>query len=208
MDNNEQRRTLDVTVDDLDALDCPLCFSPFDARIFQSTRRSSATTRRARAPSRPGCGYAGLGLRDHIQGAHAGGDVVSFAGSAAVTLRRGAAFVVLLQETDARVFLLLNGGDVPSGRSLSVVCVGPRLAGNKSLEYELRVVVVGGGGAGMSGSLSLSASGPVACTRLWAGHHPMERFLFVPDAYWSSSGGVSVTVHVRKLNCERQGQNR
>ncbi|KAF8724587.1 hypothetical protein HU200_020852 [Digitaria exilis] len=265
MDENEQRRTLNVTVEDLDTLDCPLCFSPFDAPIFQCKNGHAACeacctrihglcsscdepigeircqpleraiacmlapcafaehgcTRRLMYAEKavheallchyapcacpfPGCGYAGLGLRDHIQGAHAGGDVVSFAGSAAVTLRRGTAFVVLLQETDARVFLLLNGGDVPSGRSLSVVCVGPCLAGNKSMEYELRVVG-GGGGAGTSGSLSLSASGPVACTRLWMGYHPMEGFLFVPDAYWSSSGAVSVTVHVRKLNCERQG---
>lgn len=152
----------------------------------------------------PGCGYAGLDLRDHIQLAHAGGgehdDVVSFAGTAAVTLRRSTPFVVPLQETDARVFLLPNGGDVPSGRSLSVVCVGPRLGGNKSLEYELRVV---GSGRGMTGALALSATGPVACTRMWAGHYPTEGFLFVPDAYWSSTGGVSVTVHVRKLTGDK-----
>ncbi|KAF8689605.1 hypothetical protein HU200_041747 [Digitaria exilis] len=78
-------------------------------------------------------------------------------------------FVVLLQETNVHVFLLLNGGNVPSGLSLSVVCVGPRLGGNKLLEYELQV---GGPGAGRTGSLALSASGPVACavcTRIWRG---------------------------------------
>ena len=149
----------------------------------------------------PGCAYAGLALHGHIQDAHAaagGGDdkdndndVVSFAGSAAVTLRRGTPFRVLLHETDARVFLLLNGGGVPSGRSLSVVCVGPRPCGNKSLEYTLQVG--GGGEPGALGALALSASGPVPCTRRWAGHHPTEAFLFVPDAYWGSSGSVSVT---------------
>jgi E3 ubiquitin-protein ligase SIAH1 len=141
----------------------------------------------------PGCAYAGLELRDHIQDAHAAAgdgddndnDVVSFAGSAAVTLRRGTPFRVLLHETDGRVFLLLNGGGVPSGRSLSVVCVGPRPGGNRSLEYTLQV---GGSGGGEPGALALSASGPVPCTRLWAGHHPTETFLFVPDAYWGSSG--------------------
>ncbi|CAL4957865.1 unnamed protein product [Urochloa decumbens] len=155
-----------------------------------------------RAPSAcplPGCAYAGLDLHDHILSAHAGaGDaaVISFAGSApAVALRRSTPFRVLLHETDRRVFLLLNGGDVPSGRSLSVVCVGPRPGGNKSLEYELQVGEHGG-------ALALSASGPVPCTRLWAGHHPTEAFLFVPDAYWSS-GCVSVTVHVRKLTVDR-----
>ncbi|RLN33646.1 hypothetical protein C2845_PM03G31030 [Panicum miliaceum] len=90
----------------------------------------------------PGCAFSGLELRDHIQDAHAAasgsdgddGAVVSFAGSAEVTLRHGTPFRVLLHETDARVFLLLNGG-VSSGRSLSVVCVGPRPGGNRSLEY-------------------------------------------------------------------------
>jgi E3 ubiquitin-protein ligase SIAH1 len=49
----------------------------------------------------------------------------------------------------ARVFLLVNGSDVPSERSLSVVCVDPRPNGNRSLEYKLHVR-----GAG---SLALSA---------------------------------------------------
>ncbi|KAL6847804.1 hypothetical protein ACP4OV_021932 [Aristida adscensionis] len=96
-----------------------------------------------------------------------------------------------------RAYLLLNGGGIPSEWSLYVVCVGPRPAGNKALEYTLEVR---GGG---SGALSLSATGPVACTRRWAGHHPTEGFLFVPDAYWSSGGGVSVTVHVRKLAIDK-----
>jgi E3 ubiquitin-protein ligase SIAH1 len=159
----------------------------------------------------PGCAYAGLLLHDHILDAHSsatgdeGDAVVSFARSAAsaeVALRRSTPFrVLLMRATDAdaaRVFLLVNGGDVPSGRSLSVVCIGPRPGENRSLEYRLHVR-----GAG---SLALSASGPVPCTRLWAGHHPTEAFLFVPDAYWSSSSAcvsVTVTVHVRKITGDK-----
>jgi E3 ubiquitin-protein ligase SIAH1 len=115
----------------------------------------------------PGCAYAGLLLHDHILEAHSSAvgneddAVVSFAWSAAsaeVALRRSTPFpVLLMRETNAdaaRVFLLFNGmlfngSDVPSARSLSVVCVGPRPNGNKSLEYKLHVR-----GAG---SLALSA---------------------------------------------------
>ncbi|CAL4977529.1 unnamed protein product [Urochloa decumbens] len=199
-DGAEVPRTLTVTL----ALTVTLTLTVTAARRGSGspsgpcTRRSSASARRPRALCRQNA-YAGLDLHGHILDAHsASGDaaVISFAGNApAVVLRRSAPFRVLLHETDRRVFLLLNGGDVPSGRSLSVVCVGPRPGGNKSLEYELQV----GGGA-----LALSASGPVPCTRLWAGHHPTEGFLFVPDAYWSSSSGcVSVNVNVRKLTVDR-----
>ncbi|KAF8758202.1 hypothetical protein HU200_010566 [Digitaria exilis] len=153
----------------------------------RSTRHSSATKRMCVCPL-PCCGYASLKLRDRIQGTHAvaapsgGGDhvVVSLVGSPEVMLRHRTPFVVLLQETDVCVLLLLNGGNVSSGLSLSVVCVGPRLGGNKSLEYELQV---GGPGAGRTGSLALSASGPVACaacTRIWAGHHPTEGSCWCP----------------------------
>lgn len=81
-------------------------------------RRSSAA--RASSVPVPRTGAAG----PHPRRSDA---VVSFAGSAsaAVTLHRSTPFRVLLHATDASVFLL-NGGDVPSGRSLSVVCVGPR----------------------------------------------------------------------------------
>ncbi|GJN05967.1 hypothetical protein PR202_ga23646 [Eleusine coracana subsp. coracana] len=68
---------------------------------------------------------------------------------------------------EARVFLLLNGGDVvPTGRALSVVCLGPRPPGNQTLEYKMEV---------SAAALSLSASGPVPCVRRWAGHHPERR---------------------------------
>ncbi|TVU22134.1 hypothetical protein EJB05_31816, partial [Eragrostis curvula] len=147
-----------------------------------------------------GCAYSGVNLHDHIRDAHAAaagaGDsaaVLSFVRSTPVTLHRGTPFRVLLHTVDARVFLRLNGRDVPGGRSLSVVCLGPRgPAGNQALEYK---VEVSAGGA--AATLSMSASGPVPCTRRWAGHYPTDGFLFVPDAYWSSTGSVSVTVKVR-----------
>ncbi|XP_066382660.1 uncharacterized protein [Miscanthus floridulus] len=156
----------------------------------------------------PGCAYSGLLLHDHIRdvhragGAGAGGDddagaAVGFVREATVTLHRSMLFRVLLHAPDARVFLLLNGGDVPSGRSLALLSVGPRPAADRALEYTMVVRAAGEPGPG---ALSLSASGPVPCTRRWAGpdHLPPEGFLFVPDAYWSSSGSVSVIVHVKK----------
>lgn len=158
----------------------------------------------------PGCAYAGLPLQlhDHIRDAHqrAGGGeddaggvdaVVGFVREATVALRRTTPFRVLLHARDSRVFLLLNGGGVPLGRSLSLVSIGPRPAAGRALEYTM-VVHAGGGENGGGGALSLSASGPVPCTRRWTGpeHLPAEGFLFVPDAYWGSSGSVSVTVRV------------
>jgi len=61
------------------------------------------------------------------------------------------------------------------------------------LEYKLEV-----GGAGEPGALSLSASGSVPCMRSWAGQHPTDGFLFVPDAYWTSFNSVFVNVHVQR----------
>ncbi|KAL6626634.1 hypothetical protein ACP70R_030360 [Stipagrostis hirtigluma subsp. patula] len=266
-DEGQDPKTLHVSLE-LDALECPVCFSPFEAAIFQCKNGHAACesccarmqqkcsccrepigdircrplekaiaamlvpcafakhgcTERLRLPERrtheallcqhapcacpvPGCAYSGSGpkLRDHILQGHAAagidGDaiVVSFIRSTTVTLHRGTPFRVLVKHgIDVGVFLLLNGGDVPSGRSLSVVSVGSRPAGNAALEYKLEVSAGGG-----PGGLSLSASGPVPFTRRWAGHHPTEGFLFVPDAYWSSSGSVSVTVTVRKLAVDK-----
>ncbi|PUZ57824.1 hypothetical protein GQ55_5G460100 [Panicum hallii var. hallii] len=148
----------------------------------------------------PGCAYAGLSLHDHIRDAHQGngdgddGAAVGFVREAMVTLHRSMVFRVLLQMSDSRGFLLANSGNVPSGRSLSLLSLGPRPDGDGALEFTM--VVRAGGETG--GALSLSAFGPVPCARRWAGpeHLPAEGFLFVPDAYWSSSGSVSVTVHV------------
>uniref|UniRef100_A0A0D9Y2M3 E3 ubiquitin-protein ligase n=1 Tax=Oryza glumipatula TaxID=40148 RepID=A0A0D9Y2M3_9ORYZ len=142
----------------------------------------------------PGCSYAGAAaqLFAHIRGAHAAGSpsAVSSIRCTPVALPRGMPFHVLLREEDSRVFLLLNGGDVPKGRSLSVVCVAA--AG----EAELYTMAVSGGAPG---ALSLSASGSVPRVRRWV-RYPTGGFLFVLDTYWRASGGsVSVTVHVKKL---------
>ncbi|CAD6341096.1 unnamed protein product [Miscanthus lutarioriparius] len=139
-----------------------------------------------------GCAYSGLLLYDHIHDAHTIDYVVSFAGSSWwVCLRRSRPFMVLLDSVDRRVFMLLNGGDIRSGQSLSVVCLGQRPAADQLLEYKLEV-----GGAGQLGVLSLSACS-VPCVRSWAGQHPTDGFLFVPDAYWTSFNSVVVNVHVQ-----------
>ncbi|XP_021311770.1 putative E3 ubiquitin-protein ligase SINA-like 6, partial [Sorghum bicolor] len=143
-----------------------------------------------------GCAYSvesTLLLHDHILDTHAINNVVSLVGSTQVVLHWSTPFEVLLDPVDRCVFLLLNGGDVPSGRSLSVVCLGPRPMANQLLEYKLKV-----GGAGEPGALSLSASGSVPCMRRWAGQHPNDGFLFVPNAYWTSFSCVLVNVRVQK----------
>ncbi|CAL4964931.1 unnamed protein product [Urochloa decumbens] len=248
----EEPKTLDVTLASLDALECPLCFAPFEAEIFQCKNGHAACGSccdrvRGTCPScgdpigaircRPleaaiasmlvPCSFASAGcdrrrLRYAERRAHEASSChhapcacplpgCAFSGAsstsstttsatrttrppATVALRRSEAFRVLLHAQDSRVFLLLNGGGVPFGRSLSLLALGPRpaAAGGGTLEYTVVVRAADGGG----GALSLSASGPVPCARRWAGHHPTDGFLFVPDAYWSSSGTVSVTVHL------------
>lgn len=139
-----------------------------------------------------GCSYYGLLLYNHIQDDHAS-DAAAAMGclrGTTVTLNKSMPFRVLLHRGGGRVFLLLNGGDVLSGRSLSVVCIGPcPTAGNAELEYKLKV------SSDEPGALSLSASGSIPCVRRLDGFQA-RGFLFVPDAYWGSSGTVSVTVHV------------
>uniref|UniRef100_A0A0D9UW81 RING-type E3 ubiquitin transferase n=1 Tax=Leersia perrieri TaxID=77586 RepID=A0A0D9UW81_9ORYZ len=153
-----------------------------------------------------GCAFAGAAanLFAHIKAAHthtaASPAAATFSTPPPVTsidrtpvrLPKCVPFHVLLREDDAAVFLLLNGGGVPKGRSLSVVCVGPERDA-----AELYTMAVSGG------ALALSASGSVPCVRRWV-RYPTEGFLFVPDAYWSSSGSVSVTVHVKKLSSEEE----
>jgi E3 ubiquitin-protein ligase SIAH1 len=150
----------------------------------------------------PGCAYSASAasaplLHDHILDAHPVDEVSSFrlAGSTwRASVHRVRPFKVLLDHLERRVFLLLHGGDVRWGRSLSVVCLGPRPAANKPLEYKLEV----GGAAGVPGALSLSATGSLPCVRSWAGQYPSDGFLFVPGAYYctSSLDCVVVKVHV------------
>ena len=140
-----------------------------------------------------GCTYSGLRLCHHVAQDHGGPDgfaAISGLRGTAVTVHRDAPFRVLLQRDWERVFLLLNGRDLLQGRSLSLLCLGPRPEGGVELEYNMEV----GGAPG--GELSLSASGTVPCARRLEGFQA-KGFLFVPDAYWGSSGTVSVSVRVR-----------
>lgn len=96
------------------------------------------------------------------------------------------------------VFLLLNGGDVPTGRSLSVVRIYPRPApadedGGAQVAQQYTVAMKGN----QPGStFSLTASGSVPFVRRIEGYKAQE-LLFVPDACWGSSQTVVVTVAVK-----------
>ncbi|KAJ1282829.1 hypothetical protein BS78_03G081700, partial [Paspalum vaginatum] len=127
-----------------------------------------------------GCGFRDLDLYTH------GTDV---------TLRKGAPLVVLVHPRRGRVFLLLNGGDVvaPAGRSLSLLCVGPRPKQDEDLVYTMEASGAGLGAGALA--LALSATGTVPCARRLEGFQP-KGFLFMPDAYWGSNGTVSVKVRV------------
>lgn len=140
-----------------------------------------------------GCCYRSLQLYDHVQDAHAPDAfyVISYVRGTAVTLHKATPFLVLVQPGRGRVFLLLNGGDVLAGRSLSLLCLGPRLEGNMELEYTLEV----NAGEEAAGALSLSAAGTVPCARRVEGFRA-KGFLFVPDSYWGASGTVSIKVRV------------
>ncbi|KAJ1282832.1 hypothetical protein BS78_03G082000 [Paspalum vaginatum] len=107
----------------------------------------------------PGCAYSGL----RLQPSTTTSGTRTPRRAAPVTLRRSSPFRVLLHAVDTRVFLLLNGGDVPSGRSLSVVCLGLRPAGNRALQDKLEV-----------GSRCRRRAPCRARARRWAGHHPTE----------------------------------
>jgi E3 ubiquitin-protein ligase SIAH1 len=144
-----------------------------------------------------GCTYSGLRLSHHVAQDHGGGpDGFAAIGGllgTAVTVHKDAPFRVLLLQGDREsVFLLLNGRDLLQGRSLSLLCLGPRPEGGVELEYAMEV---GGNAAAPGAELSLSASGTVPCARRLEGFQA-KGFLFVPDAYWGSSGTVSVRVRV------------
>ncbi|TVU47185.1 hypothetical protein EJB05_06775 [Eragrostis curvula] len=148
-----------------------------------------------RAPSGcpvDGCSYRGLLLYEHVVDDHAGAvATVSYLRSATVTVHKRAPFRVLAEPGRGRVFLLLNGGDVLGGRSLSLVCLGPRPEGNvdvaESIGYKMEVR------GGAPGELMLKGTAP--CVRRLEGFQP-KKFIFVPDADWGSSGTVSVSVRL------------
>ncbi|XP_037462003.1 E3 ubiquitin-protein ligase SINA-like 5 [Triticum dicoccoides] len=144
-----------------------------------------------------GCTYYGLLLYNHIQDLHASGSdddeaavVVRCNRRSAVTLEKTMPFRVLLHRDGASMFLLLNGGDVLAGRSLSLVCMGPRPTGNAEVKYKMEVK---------------KRNDPEALVLWSSGAAPFVRrlkdfqargFLFVPNSYWDSSDSVSVTVHL------------
>ena len=100
-----------------------------------------------------------------------------------VTLRKSEPFRVLLLDHKSSVFLLLNGGGVLAGRSLSLVCLG----GNADINYRMEV-------RGCEpGALSLAGTAP--CVRALEGFEA-KKFLFVPDADWGPSGSVSVSIRI------------
>ncbi|EEC69850.1 hypothetical protein OsI_00190 [Oryza sativa Indica Group] len=144
-----------------------------------------------------GCTYLGLLLYNHILDEHATDAVVAMGSlrGTTVTVHKSKPFNVLLHRGGTRggnrVFLLLNGGDVLSGRSLSLVSVGPPPTANCELLYKIELAADGPGPC--TGVLKLSASGTVPCVRRLEGFNA-KAFLFVPDSYWGSSDTVSVTV--------------
>lgn len=149
-----------------------------------------------------GCPFSGAVLYDHILGSHATDvTVISDTGvlrGTRVTLQKDSPFHALLHRDGQSLFMLLNGGDILSGRSLSMVrvCPRPRPDEQAAEKVQYRMVVTGD----EPGSLSLSASGTVQYVRRLEGYQP-ERFLFVPDAFLGSSGSVTVTVHVTVTVC-------
>ncbi|TVT98632.1 hypothetical protein EJB05_56067 [Eragrostis curvula] len=137
-----------------------------------------------------GCSYRGLLLYQHLVDDHA--DAVSHlrttGGSTKVTVRKREPFRVLVQPGTSRVYLLLNGGDVLGGRSLSLVCLGPRPQGD-GVEISYKMEVRGG----EPGALAVKGTAP--CVRNLEGFQA-KKFVFVPDADWGSSGTVTVSVRV------------
>ncbi|EEE53788.1 hypothetical protein OsJ_00192 [Oryza sativa Japonica Group] len=144
-----------------------------------------------------GCNYQGHLLYSHIQDEHATDAAVVATGclrgtGTTVTLHKSKPFHVLLHRGGSRVFLLLNGDNVLSGRSLSLVCISPPPPlPNCELLYKIELGAV----SRAPGELGLSMSGTVPCVRRLEGFDA-KAFLFVPDSYWGSSGTISVTVHL------------
>ncbi|XP_044974970.1 E3 ubiquitin-protein ligase SINA-like 7 [Hordeum vulgare subsp. vulgare] len=139
-----------------------------------------------------GCAYRGRLLYGHILDAHApAGDAATFkkcttsnAMVVTVTLQKSTPFRTLLHPDEESVFLLLNGGDVPTARSLSVVRVCP---------YGAEVDQKAESTAGVLLWWSLSARLELQFVRQLQGYKA-KRFLFVPDDFWGSTDSLDVTV--------------
>ncbi|CAO2193513.1 unnamed protein product [Urochloa humidicola] len=131
--------------------------------------------------------YRGLLLYSHVLEEHADevASSVAYLQSTTVKLRKGAPFRVLVKP--GSVFLLLNGGGVLSGRSLSLACLGPRPEEDREITYKMEVRGCEPG--------ALSLAGTVPCVRKLEGFEA-NKFLFVPDADWGPSGSVSVSIRI------------
>jgi E3 ubiquitin-protein ligase SIAH1 len=142
-----------------------------------------------------GCTYDGFRLYDHILDEHiVGGHATEVDDTddrgTRVTLQKDSPCHALLHPDGKRLFMLLNGGDIPTGSSLSLVRVRPRPGPDEEeaegIRYEMWVR------GDELGWLSLTA-----CVRRWDGNgYQPERFLFVPDAFWGSSASITVTVYI------------
>ncbi|CAL4957717.1 unnamed protein product [Urochloa decumbens] len=146
------------------------------------------------------CTYRGLLLYKHLLDEHSGA-VTSVANNLRDTTRlpfdKSAPFRVLVLERapdtgegEGSVLLLLNGGGVLSGRSLSLVCLaGPRPEGNSDGELRYKMEVRGS----EPGVLSLEGTAPRV--RELEGFEA-KMFLFVPDASWAPTDRVSVSIRI------------
>ncbi|OEL19433.1 hypothetical protein BAE44_0019550 [Dichanthelium oligosanthes] len=128
----------------------------------------------------PGCAgyYAGKSLRDHVQVDHPAVYRTRVSPGCLSALRMRAfeqARVVWLGNCGAE-FLLVAGGDVPSGRSLSLV----GLMDEQFEEFKYRIEVVGKDGV-------LALSGQAEGVERMVRPYQASAFLFVPNAIWDSS---------------------
>uniref|UniRef100_A0ACD5WY35 Uncharacterized protein n=1 Tax=Avena sativa TaxID=4498 RepID=A0ACD5WY35_AVESA len=140
-----------------------------------------------------GCTYNGVQLYDHVLDGQATNVEATYTLlGTRVTLHRDTPVHALLHRDGKTIFILLNGGGVPTGRSLSIVRVCPRPGPDEEEAEKVEYEMVARGDE--PGSLSLTTLGMQYVRRL-EGYQP-ERFLFVPDAFWGSSGRITVTVYV------------
>nr|CAB3476550.1 unnamed protein product [Digitaria exilis] len=172
------------------SVDCGICFMPFEAEVFMHASTCCPIA---------GCAYTGelQHLHSHLLNGHAD-VVVPVAGvkaTAKVTLRKTDPFRVLVMAmakgstSTPSVFLLVNGGGVLAGRSLSLVCLGPCRPEGDEGETRYKMEVYGG----EPGVIWMKGTAP--CVRRLEGFEA-KKFLFVPDADWGSSGSVSVSIRI------------
>ena len=109
------------------------------------------------------------------------------------TLKKCEPFSALLCNDGESVFLVLNGGDVLTGRSLALVRVCPYSVEEdpKGVETMYTIALKGD----EPGLPLLTVSGKVKSVRRLEGDNA-KGFLLVPEAFWGSSGSVTVTVYI------------